>query len=204
MPGFGSLLKILRNHVPGFRRIERLPRQLLGISPFDGDIRPTRVPLFSPTSGRPTLPFPHPWNFDQPIRILETYFWGADAQQGSGRHNRYLDVPGLMPVLVTRDPRVIRAIATETGDRDGQFDRDTLPSVGIARATGKDTLLYANGPIWKRQKKLSTPPFARTTLFQPEQFQEFAETFRHTVRHRLDAMHQLLQRTRPPVRVPNA
>ena len=197
----GRLLTILRDYVPGFRRVERLPRQLLGISPFAGDIQPTRVRMFSPGSGRPALPFPHPWNYHEPIRILETYFFGADAEQGSGRHNRYLDVPLFAPVLVTRDPRLIRAIATETGDRPGQFDRDTLPSVGIARATGKDTLLYANGPSWKRQKKLSTPPFGRTTLFQPEQFQEFASTFRHTVGHRLDAVREHLKLNAPPVRV---
>lgn len=197
----GRWLSFLRAYVPGFHRLQRLPRQLLRISPFAGDIRPTRVPLFGPGLGRPTLPFPHPWNYDEPIRILETYFWGADAEQGSGRHNRYLDVPGFAPVLVTRDPRVIRAITTETGDRDGQFDRDTLPSVGIARATGKDTLLYANGPTWRRQKKLAAPPFGKTTLFQPEQFQEFATTFRHTVRQRLDVLEKHLKSTHPPARV---
>jgi cytochrome P450 len=196
-----KLLTALRDYVPGFRRLERLPLQLLGISPFAGDVQPTRVPLFWPGSGRPTAPFPHPWNYDHPLRILDTYFWGADAEQGSGRHNRYLDVPGFAPVLVTRDPRIIRAVTTETGDRDGQFDRDTLPSVGIARATGKDTLLYANGPTWRMQKKLAAPPFGKTTLFQPEQFQEFAATFRHTVRQRLDALLQHLQRTGPPARV---
>jgi cytochrome P450 len=196
-----SKLSTTLHRVPGFRRLQRLPQQLRRISPFAGDIQPTRVRLFSPGSGRPTLPFPHPWNYRQPIRILDAYFWDADIEQGSGRHNCYLDVPGFAPVFVTRDPRVIRAIATETGDRPGQFDRDTLPSVGIARATGTDTLLYANGPTWKRQKKLSTPPFGRTTLFQPEQFHEFAETFRHTVRDRLDALHERLEREGPPVRV---
>ena len=196
-----KLLTVLQDNVPGFRRIERMPRQLLRISPFSGDVRPARVPLFAPRSGRPTLPFPHFWNYNEPIRILETYFWGAEAQEGSERHNRYLEVPGFAPVLVTRDPGIIRAISTETGNRQGQFDRDTRPSQGIARATGKDSLLYANGPTWKRQKRLSTPPFGRTTLFQPEQFHEFAETFRHTVRQRLDAMHQLLARNGPPLRV---
>jgi cytochrome P450 len=198
----GQLLTFLRDHAPGFRRMERLPRQLLRISPFQGDIRPTRVPIFQPGSSRPTLPFPHPWNYDQPIRILDTYFWGADDEPGSGRHNRYLEVPGFAPVLVTRDPAIIRAITAETGDRDGQFDRDTLPSVGIARATGEDTLLYANGPTWRMQKKLSAPPFGKTTLFQPEQFQEFAETFRHTVRQRLDALQKRLEAAPPPVHVP--
>src|SRR5947209_6686802 len=117
----GTLFTFLRDHVPGLHRMQRLPRQLLGLSPFQGNIRPTRVPLVRLQSGRLTFLFPHPWNYDQPIRLLETYFVGADAEQGSGRHNRYLDVPGVAPVLVTRDPRIIRAITTETGDRDGQF-----------------------------------------------------------------------------------
>src|SRR5262245_3100249 len=123
-------LRLLTDYVPGLRRILRLPPQLLAISPFDGDSQPSRVPIFQ--SGRPTAPFPHPWNYDQPIRLLETYFWGADDEQGPRRHNRYLDFPGFAPILVTRDPGIIRAIATETGDREGQFDRDTLPSTGIA------------------------------------------------------------------------
>ena len=195
------LLTLLREHVPGVRRIERLPRQLRGITPFAGDVQPTRVRILHRNSGRPTLPFPHPWNYQEPIRILDTYFWNADAEQGSGRHNRYLDVPGFPPIFVTRDPRIIRAIATETGDRAGQFDRDTLPSGGIARATGMDTLLYANGATWKRQKRLSTPPFGRTTLFQPEQFHEFAETFRETVAQRLDALRTLLQSSQGSVRI---
>src|SRR5262249_46547260 len=153
----GRLCSLLCDYIPGVSRIERLPRQLLGMSPFEGDIQPARVPLFDPRPGRPALPFPHPWNYDEPIRILDTYFWRADSQHGWGRYNRYLDVPGFAPVLVTRDPRLIRAITTETGDRDGQFDRDTLPSLGIARATGKDTLLFANGPSWRMQKKLAAP-----------------------------------------------
>src|SRR5579862_5811830 len=151
------------------KSLARLTGQLLGRSPFAGDIRPTRVPIFRLGSGRPTLPFPHPWNYDRPIRILETYFWGADAEVGTGRHSRYIDFPGFAPVLVTRDPRLIRAITTATGDRDGQFDRDTLPSVGIARATGADTLLFANGPLWRMHKKLAAAPFGKTALFQTEQ-----------------------------------
>jgi cytochrome P450 len=149
------------------------------------------VPIFR--SGRPTLPFPHPWNYLEPIRILETYFWGAESEPGPGRHNRYLEIPGFAPVLVSRDPGIIRAITTETGDQSGQFDRDTLPSTGIARATGKDTLLYANGASWRKQRKLAASPFGKTTLFEPEMFQEFAETFRHTVRQRLDALRKLLE-----------
>ncbi len=195
------LLRSLHDRIPGARRVIRIPRQLLRISPFAGDIQPARVPLFAPTSDRPTLPFPHPWNYRNPLRILETYFWGADTRDGSAKHSSYLDVPGLTPVLVTRDPGVIRAISKDTGDQPGQFDRDTLPSKGIARATGKDTLLFTNGPAWKRQKKLSTPPFGRSSLFQPEMFHEFAETFRHTVHHRLDALHEHLKHHGPSATV---
>jgi cytochrome P450 len=172
------------------RRIARMPRQLARISPFGGDIQPARVPLLRSVFGGPTLPFPHPWNYHRPLSILESFFCGAEEAEGWARHNRYLEVPGFAPVLVTRDPAVIRAIATETGDARGQFDRDTLPSKGIARATGVDTLLYANGALWKRQKRLTGPPFARGTIFQPEQFEQFADTFRLTVRQRLDVLQQ--------------
>jgi len=182
----------IRQSVSCCERIARLPSQLLRKSPFSGDIQPTRVPILGIGLGRPTLPFPHPWNYDEPIKILETYFWGADEETGSGRHNRYLDVPGFAPILVTRDPAMIRSIATETGDKPGQFDRDTLPSTGIANATGADTLLYANGALWRMQRKLAASPFGKTTLFQPETFHEFEETFRHTVAHRLDALRQRL------------
>jgi cytochrome P450 len=195
----GPLLTFLRDRVPLFERLCRLPRQLLGISPFDGDVRPGRVPLFRP--GRPALPFPHPWNYTEPLRILDTYFWNADADPGPGRHTRYLEVPGFPPILVTRDPGLIRAITSETGDRDGQFDRDTLPSTGIARATGPDTLLFGNGPAWRHQRKLAAPPFGKTTLFQPEMFHEFEETFRRTVVHRLDALRELLKKSGPTARV---
>ncbi len=89
----------------------------MGRSPFRGDITPTRVPFFGVGLKRPTLPFPHPWNYDRPIEILDAYFCGADEEAGSGRHNRYLDVPGFPPVFVTRDPAVIRAITTRNWRR---------------------------------------------------------------------------------------
>jgi len=176
-------------------------RKLFGRSPFRGDIQPTRVPLFAPGSGRPTQPFPHPWNYHEPLSILDSYFWNADMEEGSGRHNRFLSVPGFRPVLVTRDPGLIRAISTATGDKPGQFDRDTMPSSGIARATGADTLLYANGPAWKRQKKLSAPPFARASLFQPERFQDFEHAFRSTVADRLGTVRERVEARGGPLRV---
>lgn len=176
--------------IPGWRRLVRLPGQLLRINPFDGDVIPGRVRLFQPGSGRPTLPFPHPWNYQEPIRILDTYYWGAEELEPAARHNRFLDFPGFPPVLVTRDPAIIRAILTATGDREGQFDRDTLPSTGIARATGKDTLLFSNGPFWRRQRKIAATPFGKTALFQDERFEEFGETARATIRKRLAVLKQ--------------
>ncbi|GAA5506528.1 cytochrome P450 [Novipirellula caenicola] len=187
-----KLTRFLSDALPVFWHAARLPKQLFAINPFDGDCLPSRVRLFHPGSDRPSLPFPHRWNFHDPIRILETYFHAADDEPGPGRHNRYLDVPGFAPVLVTRDPGIIRAIATATGDRPGQFDRDTMPSIGIARATGKDTLLFANGAEWKKQRKIAACPFGKTTLYQPEQFGEFAETFRTTVQQRIEVLREHL------------
>ena len=84
---------------PGYRRLAGLGRQLRGASPFAGDIVPSRIPVLAAGRGRATLPFPHPWNYHDPIRVLESCFHGADAIEGSGRHSRYLDVPGLTPFL---------------------------------------------------------------------------------------------------------
>ncbi len=164
----------------------RFLQQVSGANPFDGDCIPTRVRLIG--FGRPTLPFPHPWNYREPIEILGTFFWGVEKETGSGKHNRYLDVVGLPQVLVTREPAIIRAVLSATGDKPGQFDRDTSPSAGIARATGEDSLLYANGPLWRRQKKLAAPSFSRSNLFQPEKFHEFERTFRKTVAERLELL----------------
>jgi cytochrome P450 len=164
----------------------RFLRQIKRVNPFDGDCLPTRVPLIG--FGRPSLPFPHLWNYREPITILDTFFCGAEQETGSGKHNRYLDVPGLSHVLIMREPAFIRAVLSATGDKPGQFDRDSAPTAGIARATGEDSLLYSNGPLWRRQKKLAAPPFNHSSLFQPEKFHEFERTFRKTVAERLEAL----------------
>lgn len=174
-------------------QLQKFLRQLSGKNPFEGDIVPSRVRLFQ--GGRPTLPFPHPLNYRKPLRILDSIFCGVKGESKSGRHNRYLSVPGLPYVLVTRDPELIRAILLDTGDKPGQFDRDPSPADGIARATGVDSLLYSNGDRWRRQKKLAAPPFGRTTLFQPERFHDFEVTFRKTVADRLERLRDLQQRS---------
>ncbi|NUN50641.1 MAG: cytochrome P450 [Candidatus Brocadiae bacterium] len=164
----------------------RILEQLRGVNPFGGDSLPSRVPVFA--SGRPTLPFPHPWNYREPIRIFETFWCGAEKETGAGRHNRYLYVGGFPPVLLSRDPAIIKAVLGATGEKPGQFDRDTAPTAGIARATGEDSLLYANGAVWRRQKSLAAEPFSRSSLFQPEQFHGFEQTFRRTVAERLEVL----------------
>jgi len=163
------------------------------VNPFEGDCTPSRVPLLA--TGRPSLPFPHLGNYREPLRILETFFVGAEHEAACARHNRYLDVPGLSHVLVTRDPGVIRAILSATSDQPGDFDRDTLPARGIARATGEDTLLYSNGALWRHQKKLAAPSFSRSNLFQPEKFHDFERTFRETVLERLGVLRARQQAT---------
>ncbi|MBI5775250.1 MAG: cytochrome P450 [Verrucomicrobia bacterium] len=171
----------------------RLWQQIRGVNPFDGDCLPTRVSLFG--FGRPTLPFPHLWNYKTPIKIFETFYWDAEKETGFGKHNRYLYVAGLPPVLLTRDPGIIKAVLGATGDKPGQFDRDTAPTAGIARATGEDSLLYSNGCTWRRQKRMSAEPFSRSNLFQPEKFHGFEQTFRKTVTERLEALRVRQQAT---------
>lgn len=161
-------------------------QQIRGVNPFKGDCLPTQVSLFG--GGRPSLPFPHPWNYKDPIKIFEAFYWDAEKETGSGKHNRFLYVAGLPPILMTREPAVIRAILAATGDKPGQFDRDTTPTAGIGRATGVDSLLYSNGAVWRRQKTLSIDPFSKSNLFQPEKFHGFEQTFRKTVAERLEAL----------------
>jgi cytochrome P450 len=169
----------------------RFLQQIRGVNPFGGDCLPSRVSLFG--FGRPALPFPHLWNYKNPIKIFETFYWGTEKETGSGKHNRYIYVAGMPPVLLTREPAVIKAVLGATGDKPGQFDRDQSPMAGIARATGANSLLYSNGPMWRRQKRLAAEPFSRANLFQPEKFHGFEETFRHTVAERLDALRSFQQ-----------
>ena len=166
-------------------------------NPFDGDSLPSRVPLFS--SGRGCLPFPHPWNFRSPIKILASYYHGVADLPAFAKNNRYLDIPGFPTVLVSRDPDIIKAILFDTGDKHGQFDRDTLPTDGIARLTGEDTMLYANGEFWRLQKKLAAPSFGRANLFQPDTLAEFEQTFRNTAAERMLALFELQKETESSV-----
>jgi cytochrome P450 len=172
--------------MPATSWLGRFFEGLRGANPFAGDLMPSRVRVFE--LGRPSLPFPHPWNFREPIRILDAIWHGAERETGPGRHNRYLYAGGFPPVFLTRDPGVIKAVLSITSEKPGHFDRDTAPTSGIARATGEDSLLYANGDVWHRQKRLVAEPFSRSNLFEPETFHGFEATFRATVHERLEAL----------------
>jgi cytochrome P450 len=161
-------------------------QQLAGVNPFEGDVLPSRVHLFE--GGRSCLPFPHLFNYKTPLKIFDAFYVNANSKDLSARHNRYLYVAGMPPVLLTRDPAVIKSILLATGEKPGQFDRDTAPTAGIARATGANTLLYANGSVWKRQKRMAVEPFSKGSLYHPEEFHEFEKTFRKTIRERLDIL----------------
>lgn len=176
--------------IPGSAWLKKFGAQCQGVSPFAGDINPVQVPLVAPFSGRPcTFAFPHPFNYKRPIDLMRSYYWGAHPGQGSGQFSRYLYTPGMpSPVLITCDMGLLKAITHDTGDKEGQFNRSTLPTDGIARGTGEDTLLYANGKKWRDQKKLAAPPFGKTTLFKPDAFHEFQATFHGTAVERLQAL----------------
>lgn len=177
------------------KKMSRLLRQLCLINPFKGDVPVSRVWITRPSSRGRTLPFPTAKNYRQPIEILATFFAKAYRQKGYARHNRYVEIPGFDPVLVTRDPRVIRAILTSTGVGEGRVDRDTMPSEGIARATGPDTLLFANGQQWKTHRNASAKAFGKTSLFNDDVFCDFEQTFREHLGKRLADLRQYFERT---------
>src|SRR4051812_41714529 len=102
-------------------RLLRLPRQFLGESPFRGTYPVTRLPTF-------TTALVTARHFRTPLSILDHVF-------RNDQDVAYLDVPGFPPILFVRDPEMIRTIAVETANR-GAFDRDTLPTQGIARVVG--------------------------------------------------------------------
>ena len=65
-----------------------------------------------------------------------------------------------------------------------------MPSTGIARATGTDTLLFSNGPEWRTHRKASAKAFGKTSLFTDAVFANFEQTFRNNVEQRIDKLKQ--------------
>ena len=152
-------------------RLKRLPGQILGRNPFKGSLRVERLPVLWTA----LTTFRH---FRTPLKILDYVFQGdADV--------KYLDVPGFPPFLFVRDPELIRTITVETANQ-GNFDRDTLPTQGIARVVGGSNLLFAQGETWRRHRAAAARPFGATAVLAPDVYREMETAVRRAVEPRLD------------------
>ncbi|MBN9523127.1 cytochrome P450 [bacterium] len=154
-------------------RLRRLPAQLDGRSPFRGTLRPRPVPLLD--AGFTTLR-----HFRTPLRILDFVF-------RRGGHLHYLDVPFFPPILFVRDPEVIRQVTLRTANQ-GDFDRDTLPTQGIARVVGGRNLLYAQGEVWKRHRTAAAPPFGAGAVRSADVFHDIERAIRGAVEPQLEEL----------------
>jgi cytochrome P450 len=162
------------------QRLNRLPDQLRGRSPFGGTLHVERLPLFR--TGVVTA-----WNFRTPLGILDYVF------QGDG-DLKHLDVPGFPPILFVRDPELIRKITVETA-LDGAFDRDTLPTQGIGRVVGTENLLYSQGEVWRKHKGAVVRPLGTGAVQTPEVFHDLEQTIRQAVEPQLEELVRRVRRS---------
>ena len=132
-----------------------MPHQLLGESPFRGTYPVERLSVVATALATAR-------HFRTPLRILDHVFRGDQDL-------KYLDVPGFPPILFVRDPDLIRTIAVETAN-EGAFDRDTLPTQGIARVVGGGNLLFAQGEVWRKHRAAAARPFGMGAVQTPEVF----------------------------------
>jgi cytochrome P450 len=154
-------------------RLRRLPGQLAGATPFGGTLRPQPVPLAA--AGFAVLR-----HFRTPLRILDFVFRG-------GGHLKYLDVPFFPPILFVRDPEIIRQITLRTANQH-DFDRDTLPTQGIARVVGGRNLLYAQGELWKRHRAAAAPPFGAGAMRTVDVFHDMERAIKTAVEPQLEEL----------------
>ncbi|MBX9625420.1 MAG: cytochrome P450 [Gemmataceae bacterium] len=161
-------------------RLRRLPGQLFGRNPFGGTLTAHRLPLLStaPATAR---------NFRTPLRVLDHVF-------RDDRDLLYLDVPGFTPILFARDPEFIRAVTVGTAN-GGPFDRDTLPTQGIARVVGGSNLLYSQGPTWKRHRAAAARPFGAGAVQTPEVYHGIEAAIRRAVAPQLDDLADRVRRS---------
>lgn len=152
-------------------RLRALPGQLLWRNPFPGTLRAHRLPVLE--TGLVALR-----HFRTPLRILDHVF-KTDTDLA------YLDVPGFPPILFVRDPELIRAVTVNTAN-DGAFDRDALPTQGIARVVGAQNLLYAVGSVWKRHRTAAARAFGMGAVQTPLVFQNMERAVRRAVEPQLD------------------
>ncbi len=154
-------------------RLARLPAQLLGERPFAGTLPVEPLPVFATA----LLTARH---FRTPLRILDYAFRG-DGDLKS------LDVPGFPPILFVRDPEVIRAVTLGTAN-GGDFDRDTLPTQGIARVVGGRTLLFAQGDAWRKHRAAAARPFGMGAVQTAEVYRDIEDAIRLAVEPQLEAL----------------
>lgn len=161
-------------------RARRLPFQLMGRSPFTGTLRADRLPLVDTA-------FVTARNFRSPLRILDFVF----QKQGD---LKYLDVPGFPPILFVRDPELIRQITVETAN-NGAFDRDTLPTQGIARVVGGWNLLFAQGDAWKRHRSAAARVFGAGNFQSPDIYRDMEQAIRKSVEPQLELIAEQVRRS---------
>jgi len=163
-----------------FERLQRIPAQLRGRSPFAGTLPIERLPLIR--TGLVTAR-----NCRTPLRILDFVF------QDDG-DLKYLDVTGFPPILFVRNPELIRKITVETA-LDGAFDRDTLPTQGIGRVVGKENLLYSQGEVWRKHKGAVVRPLGTIAVQTEEVFHDLEKTIRKAVEPQLEDLVQKVRRS---------
>lgn len=161
-------------------RLRRLPGQLVRRNSFRGSLTVERLPLLA--MGLTTVR-----HFRTPLRILDAVF-RDDADL------KYLDVPGFPPILFIRDPELIRTITVETANQ-GDFDRDTLPTQGIARVVGGSNLLYAQGDTWRRHRVAAARPFGAGAVLTPEVYHDMEIAVKRAVEPQLEELAERVRRS---------
>src|SRR5262249_1085861 len=146
------------------------PGQFLWQNPFLGSRKTHRLPILE--TALVTLR-----HFRTPLRILDHVF-------DDDHDLKYLDVPSFPPILFIRDPELIRIIAVETANH-GAFDRDTLPTQGIARVVGGRNLLYAQGELWRKHRAAAARPFGTGAVQTPDVFHDMEDAIRRAVEPQL-------------------
>jgi cytochrome P450 len=156
-----------------FARLKRLPAQVAGDCPFAGTLRAERLSVFHTAlvAARHSR---------TPLRILDDVF-------RDGGDLKYLDVPGFPPILFVRDPELIRTITVGTANA-GDFDRDTLPTQGIARVVGGSNLLFAQGEVWKKHRAAAARVFGAGTFNTPDVYRDMEQAIRRAAEPQVEEL----------------
>src|SRR5262249_3035485 len=121
------------------------------------------------------------------LRIVDLVF-------RDGGDLKYLDVPGFPSILFVCDPEFIRTLTLQTA-LQGDFDRDTLPTQGIARVVGAENLLYSQGKTWQKHKGAISRPLGTTAVQTPEVFKDLELAIKRAVEPQLEELAELVRRS---------